>query len=121
MKGQYARIRDSRSGRNRKATELDRTRLRFNWGYHDGAWEIERNRYNPDAPTYQRPDGLTTLTIREQHHDPAYAEGYCLGIEDAKRGRDTRSSAEAWAHAAHRAFLSQEYVPYRIVENRRQA
>lgn len=109
----YPRIRDPRTGRLRKATPVDETVLRFNWGYHDGAGDY-------DARSQPRPDGLTVSTIREQHYDPAYAEGYVSGWHDARDGAYSRSSQPAWERESHRASLAVRYATYRIKREMRE-
>ena len=100
-----AKIRDARTGRLRKATDLDQTRLRFNAGYHDGAHDA-----GTDGVRF---DGLTVATIREGHFDPAYAEGWVAGWNDAKAGRSAESSEPAWQRERSSATLSAEYAAYR--------
>lgn len=102
---QQPRIRDQKTNRLRKANHLDETRLRFNWGFHDGAQAQREN--------WTRPDGLTVETIRAGHFDPAYAEGYYLGWHEARSGADTSSSEPAWQTVRHLPILTPTYAPFR--------
>lgn len=63
-----------------KSTTLDAPRIRFNWGFHDGAAESRRNR----------------IRNVSRHFDRIYAEGYQAGVSAAQRGDNTDSSAPAW-------------------------
>jgi hypothetical protein len=63
---------------NTKST-LDQPRIRFNWGFHDGA-EHRRNRVRNVSG----------------HFDRIYAEGYRAGVSAAASGENTESSASAW-------------------------
>ncbi len=99
------KINDAQTGRLRNATDLDETRIRFNWGYHDAASDVLNG--------WKRHDGATKHTICDSHFDPAYAEGYRVGCEDAEQGLSTQSSEPAWLRERHRATLSPKYAPYK--------
>jgi hypothetical protein len=65
------------------ATDLDSDRLRFNWGFHDGASEHERG--------HKRPEGW-----EKKHFDPVYVDGHRRGRGAAARGEPRESSQPAW-------------------------
>ena len=56
--------------------------IRFNWGYHDGAADAERNR--------------TAEWAGKPHFDPTYEAGYHAGHADQAAGTYTGWSASAW-------------------------
>lgn len=73
-------------------------RERFNWGYHDGADVVKRG-----ADTRDRNYGFgPSIKIRapweviEKHFDKMFAHGWTAGYYDAKEGRYTGSSNDAW-------------------------
>jgi hypothetical protein len=66
----------------RKPTDLDHDRIRFNWGYHDGAHD--------SATGFTRADKLW------EHYDIVYVRGYHAGYEDDQNGIPTDSSEPAW-------------------------
>jgi hypothetical protein len=104
------KIRDAQTGALRNATDLDETRIRFNWGYHDGASDCHDNR--------NRIDRLNQYNITERHFDPAYAEGYRQGWQDEKDGCYRGTSELAWNANRHRATLTPKYAPYRKLASR---
>ena len=65
---------------------LDNQRIRFNWGYHDGASDV-RNGY--------RTAEQQALFI-EHHFDRAYADGYRAGLTDQAAGKYANNSNDAW-------------------------
>jgi len=72
-----------------EATDLDSNRLRFNWGYHDGAFFVNHG-------MTRRPDDLTVATIEARHFDPIYAKAWVRGYADAKARAYHASSEPAW-------------------------
>ena len=56
-------------------------RLRFNWGYHDGAGDVQHRRR------------VRSMT---DHYGKIYAQGYEFGTEDAKNDAYTGDSEAAW-------------------------
>ena len=59
-------------------------RVRFNWGFHDGAGDAE--------------DGREPPWKGKGHHDPVYVAGYHSGVETYRRlGVRPASSDDAWA------------------------
>jgi len=56
--------------------------IRFNWGYHDGAYDVERQR--------------SAQWAGQTHFDPTYEAGYHAGHADATAGRYCGWSADAW-------------------------
>ena len=56
-------------------------RIRFNWGYHDGAHDVRRR---------------GQIASMAGHFDKMYAAGYLVGVDDAKRGEYTGDSTRAW-------------------------
>jgi hypothetical protein len=61
-------------------------RIRFNWGFHDGAADQRR--------------GFVALWNRGavvHHHDGTYLAGYRAGQDAVKAGLSTESSDAAWA------------------------
>lgn len=85
-----------------KATGLDENRVRFNWGYHDGASE-QRN-FDGPAPI-RGGDGW-----RSRHFDPVYVAGWNAGFYDAKSGASTESSERAWQESE----IAEGITPYRF-------
>lgn len=84
------KIHDYENGKftQRKSTDLDRNRTRFNFGYHDGSSNFKRK--------WNRPDNLTIENIREKHFDTVYALGYVYGYNDARLGAYEGNSSQAW-------------------------
>ena len=63
-------------------------RVRFNWGYHDGAGDTEQGR----EPAWKD----------KGHHDPVYVAGYHSGVDAYRRlGERPESSDEAWGIYRH--------------------
>lgn len=62
-------------------------RIRFNWGYHDGANDVKNSLIND----------VRNQRIRDvsRHHDPIYAQGYDYGVDDA-RDEVYEDSTAAW-------------------------
>lgn len=82
-----------------KHLTLDSSRVRFNWGYHDGASDVEHDRV-----TRKR-------SMMASHFDKIYAQGWEYGVEDAREGVYTGNSDEAWKS---RASLRQApWMPHR--------
>lgn len=67
-----------------RTLSLDSPRIRFNWGFHDGAANHAGRSYT-DAAEFAR-----------KHFDREYARGYLAGFEAAQRGESTESSEPAW-------------------------
>jgi hypothetical protein len=66
------------------ATDLDSDRIRFNWGYHDGAREIDR------------PNPNRTPGWEARHFDPVYVAGHAAGTADKRNGTYAGNSESAW-------------------------
>lgn len=60
-------------------------RLKFNWGFHDGAADVEHNRPNK--------------WIATSHPSNEYRQGYLSGFNTATRDASTESSDGAWFDA----------------------
>jgi hypothetical protein len=68
---------------------LNRPRVRFNWGYWDGAALTARG--------IERQDGISADNIIGSHFDPFYAHGFVAGCAVVKgQGMDGQSSVRAW-------------------------
>lgn len=65
---------------------LDNQRIRFNWGYHDGASDV-RNVYKTTEERQQ---------FAASHFDRAYAEGHAAGDAAQTAGTYTNDSMVAW-------------------------
>lgn len=63
---------------------LDNQRIRFNWGYHDGASKESRNPSTDHS------------ALIMHHFDRAYADGYLAGVLAQIRGEYADSSTAAW-------------------------
>ena len=63
-------------------------RVRFNWGFHDGAADAKNGRTERFGTSLGR--------FLENHFDQVYAAGCRAGIAYAKAGRDHSLSDEAW-------------------------
>ena len=94
MKKVGDRIRVLRNGRmvNVKATDLQTNRIRFNWGYHDGASDQFNGRGH-------RMEERLGAEWTEKHHDPVYVDGYLNGKVDARTGRYFDDSSSAWINS----------------------
>lgn len=59
--------------------DMKSPRIRFNWGYHDGAQTVLRHwrRHN-------------------SHFDKIYFQGYQAGLRDAQSGTYVEDSTQAW-------------------------
>jgi hypothetical protein len=68
--------------------DLDRNRVRFNWGYHDAAMAF--------VTKHNRQDGLTVENIEAGHFDPIYAKGWVAGWNDSVNGEYQTTSRPAW-------------------------
>lgn len=88
----------------RNATDLDRNRIRFNWGYHDGAGEVKN-----DIRREQR----CGADWQETHHDSVYIEGYRAGRLAALAGIYNGNSQDAWL-AAGLLGTENDVTPYRL-------
>ena len=64
-----------------KATDLDQNRIRFNWGYHDGALDVRTG--------FERKDDLN------KHYDQVYVRGYRAGAEDMRQATYFGDSVKA--------------------------
>ena len=65
---------------------LDNQRIRFNWGYHDGA-SSQRNGYKTTEEA----------ALFVQHHfDRAYADGFVAGMRDEAAKVYANNSTAAW-------------------------
>lgn len=75
-------------------------RIRFNWGYNDAAFGVERgldasNNYGfgPALCTTKPED------VIEQHEDKTYARGWLFGYYEAAGGGTCETSEYAWKSA----------------------
>lgn len=91
---QATKIRDSKTGRLRQPMDLDKDRVRFNWGYHDGAHEWTQHRGSAAIRLERWGTGW-----QSKHHDPVYVAGYNCGQHDAKVGCYFGDSRLAWDKA----------------------
>ena len=66
--------------RHKSSSALESPRVRFNWGYHDGALEASWGK----------------VRSMSRHFDKIYAQGYEFGVEDFHEGKDTSNSNDAW-------------------------
>ena len=88
-----------------KANGLDHDRIRFNWGYHDGAREAVEGVH--PARTQRWGDNW-----QEKHHDPVYIAGYREGTTDAAAGTYANNSWDAWMRTG-RQGTEENITPYR--------
>ena len=65
-------------------------RIRFNWGYHDGAGDVANRR---EIKVYGR---TSRMTGKPWKPDKIYLQGYEYGVEDARNGVYTGNSDAAW-------------------------
>lgn len=75
----------------RQTNDLDDNRLRFNWGYHDGANDFKAHS--------ERIDHADHNTILDTHYDTVYARGYHIGYHIAENGLYDGNSNAAWLDA----------------------
>lgn len=68
---------------NTKKHPLDEPRIRFNWGYHDGASDVRNNRHKSQE-------------WFRNHFDKVYLQGYDVGRRDMQNGEYTENSTRAW-------------------------
>lgn len=66
-------------------------RVRFNWGFHDGARDFRDNR-----PRTLRLDATHDLKNVGKEFDPDYFRGYSKGLEYARAGTYAENSDPAW-------------------------
>lgn len=100
------RIRDARTGQLRNVTDLDSNRVRFNWGFHDGASEARQGRVASIRLTRWGPHW------KAQHFDPIYVQGYEAGWDYYQAGKNWSSSLDAWEASG----IPEGHAPYRISE-----
>lgn len=67
------------------AAQTFNPQARFNWGFHDGASDVEHDRPNKWA--------------NKTHFSNEYRQGYLIGFAAAQRGESTESSEAAWFEA----------------------
>ncbi len=65
-------------------THLDRNRIRFNWGYHDGRAEARNGLFRSRAAGW-----------KSDHHDPVYVQGWKAGYNNGA-GTTDETSEPAW-------------------------
>lgn len=82
-----------------KPTDLDQNRIRFNWGYHDGAHDTRVG--------FVRRDDL------DQHYDQVYVRGYRAGAEDMRQATYFGDSTKAWEASG----IEQGIEPYQYAEH----
>lgn len=62
-------------------------RIRFNWGFHDGSADAERDKFQPGG----------ILTPDRPHFDKLYEQGYRAGHESFRlNGKRAATSDAAW-------------------------
>lgn len=91
-----------------KTTAADRafeTRVRFNWGYHDAAHDVETQNIRALVV-----DGPQTPQTVSEAFDLAYARGYALGLEDARAKAYQSTSEPAWQRAVAADPTLPDYV-----------
>jgi len=72
--------------------DLNTPRIKFNWGYHDGATEHERGRGRLVTNDTKMTPGKT-ISRKAQ---PFYAQGYEAGRDASIRGEYYNNSEDAW-------------------------
>lgn len=68
------------------AERVFENRIRFNWGYWDGAAEHKRGQEN---------------RVLAGHYDVTYRTGYLYGYADASKGNVGETSEAAWVEAVN--------------------
>ena len=76
-------------------------RVRFNWGYHDGAHDLQTGRCRTEVSKV--PDGANPTRYLVVGYDPDYTKGYREGIQDARDGIYAGNSEAAWQRTQKRA------------------
>lgn len=76
-----------------KKHPLDDPRIRFNWGYHDGASDVRNNRHKSDE-------------WFRKHFDKVYLQGYAAGWRDMQNGEYQENSTRAWNERRRRGDKS---------------
>lgn len=76
-------------------------RVRFNWGYHDGASAVRNEWANPERnfgfAVGGPMDGMETVEqVIERHFDKVYARGWLEGFRDMVASCYTNNSHPAW-------------------------
>lgn len=66
--------------------DLSSPRIRFNHGFHDGAADVARGKFQPGG----------MLTPTKPHFDKLYEQGYRAGYAKAQVGESTETSDPAW-------------------------
>jgi hypothetical protein len=69
-----------------RAISLDSPRVRFNWGYHDGASDAQHKRPIREPNIKGWPAALNR----------AYRQGYEAGVRDVREARYSGNSDAAW-------------------------
>ena len=69
-------------------------RVRFNWGYHDAASDVENHRSTAA-------NGKPIAEWLTDHPDTAYHDGYCYGRRDAEASFYENCSDAAWTDYQH--------------------
>ena len=69
-------------------------RVRFNWGFHDAAFDASRSNAR-----------ITNSAMQDIKHvspsfDKSYHDGYEMGLIYVREGKDTNSSESAWHQQA---------------------
>lgn len=82
-----------------KPTDLDQNRVRFNWGYHDGAHDIRT--------------GFTRSDDLDKHYDQVYVRGYRAGQADMRNAVYFEDSTVAWEASG----IEQGIEPYQYAEH----
>ncbi len=73
------------------ANHLDAPRVRFNWGYHDAAFDAKRGNARTVVAT-----GAHTLQTVSMAFSRWYCAGYVAGLRDFAAGTYAGSSSPAW-------------------------
>ena len=78
----------------REVTDLHSDRIRFNHGYHDGAFCFEH--FNNVHPNWQRRAAEAGKSWEEIHHDSVWVAGFKAGFADKRDGNYHENSEAAW-------------------------
>jgi hypothetical protein len=70
---------------------LTSDRVRFNYGYHDGA---QHQRMNGEGASLHERNGVSDA----DHFDQVWIRGFLAGRQDVRLGHNTDDSTEAWEY-----------------------
>lgn len=80
--------------RKKNQPDLYEPHVRFNWGFHDAAWEVRNHRERLNVGV-----GPQTTGVVSREYDAAYYEGHVRGLAWARAGKYIEGktlSTEAW-------------------------